>query len=1505
MTSSQGLYDPIHEHDACGVGFVANIDGRQSHEIVARGIEILNNLLHRGATGGDNKTGDGAGLLIQIPDAFMRRVASESGMTLPEAGRYGVGMLFLPQDPAARQHCQELVETVAAEEGLNFLGWREVPVDNRSLGKIAQDAQPFICQCFLGHESLADAALERKLYVARKVMEHRLSETFPADDCYIASLSSRTIVYKGMMMGTQVAEFYGELKDPELISAVAVIHQRYSTNTFPSWKLAQPFRYLAHNGEINTVRGNRIHMKSRERDLASKLFGDDIKKILPVLDETGSDSASLDNAFELLTAAGRDMAHAMMMLVPQAWGVKYPIGPDLRGFFEYHSGLMEPWDGPAALAFTNGAQVGALLDRNGLRPARYTITKGGFMVLSSETGVLEIAPEDVAETGALRPGQMLLVDFARKRVLKDGEIKTDYARRQPYRRWVDENKITLRGLFSDVAPVVPDHSDLIFRQKLFGYTREDQDILLSGMASTAHEPTGSMGNDTPLAVLREKPQVLYNYFRQMFAQVTNPAIDPIREELVMSLMTFIGNPGNILEEVPAHAQLIKLLHPIISNEDLKRIRNLKKGNFRSETLPIGFTPGYGEAGLEQALRDLCRKVDLAVAEGARLFILSDRELLAEQVPIPSLLAVSTVNQHLIKKNIRTGSAILLETGEAREVMHLALLLGYGATAVNPYLAFETVADLAERGLLEKDLPVAQAIENYITALRKGLLKIMSKMGISTLRSYRSAQVFEAIGLNHELVDRFFPGTSSKIEGIGLAEIASEAQTRYEIAHTDLPGMAKLLPSGGLYRFRRDGERHLWTPASIAKLQQSTKTANYALYKEYAALINDQSRQQSTLRGLFRFRPGQPVPIEEVEPVENIVKRFVTGAMSFGSISREAHESLAIAMNRLGGMSNSGEGGEDPARFIPFPNGDSRCSAIKQVASGRFGVTTEYLTSGREIQIKIAQGAKPGEGGQLPGHKVNAEIAKVRHSTPGVTLISPPPHHDIYSIEDIKQLIFDLKNVNPKARVSVKLVSESGVGTIAAGVAKGDADMILISGHDGGTGASPLSSVYHVGAPWELGLAETQQTLVLNNLRGKIRLQTDGQLKTGRDVAIAALLGAEEFGFATAPLVVCGCVMMRCCHKNTCPVGIATQDAELRKRYNGSPDYLVNFFRMLAQEVREIMAELGFRSISEMIGRADCLETNEAIEFWKARGLNFDGVFARIPGDNACQKSGGQWSAPLEKVLDETLIELSQPALEKGEKVIIERKVRSVDRTVGAMLSGEIARRYGNAGLPDDTITCRFNGSIGQSFAAFATKGLTMILEGEANDYVAKGLSGAKIVVKPSPLSTFEPADNIICGNVLLYGATSGEVFIHGQAGERFAIRNSGANVVVEGVGDHACEYMTGGRVVILGETGLNFGAGMSGGIAYVYDPDRKFDARCNLDMVDLEMVTEPGDQAELKTLIEKHLAETGSARAANILAAWEEALPSFVKVFPMEYRRVLGQMSKEDEATEREEVVNG
>ena len=1490
---AQGLYNPQNEHDACGVGFVLNMNGNREHTIVEKGVKVLCNLLHRGATGADVNTGDGAGLLVQIPDNFFKKTLK---MKLPALGHYAVGMLFLPQNQEKRESVLDLLEKIAVEENFKVLACRDVPVVASAVGDSARAEMPFIAQVFLQpNQNLTGEDLERALLVLRKRAEHESGLSAEGSDgFYIASLSARTIVYKGMMTAPQVPVFYPDLNDSNFESAVAVVHQRYSTNTFPSWPLAQPFRFMAHNGEINTIRGNRNWMAAREKNLASPLFGENIQKLTPILETGSSDSGNLDNVLELLTLGGREVGHSMMMLMPQAWGKKHAMGPDLRGFFEFHAGIMEPWDGPAAVAFTDGEWVGATLDRNGLRPARYTITKNGFMVFASEAGVLDIPAEDVAEKGSLRPGQMLLVNLETGRFYKDREVKTRFARKEPYRRWVKENHIDIHGFFNAVGEVAVDESSLLKRQMLFGYTREDLDIILNAMASTGVEPIGSMGSDQPLAVLSAKPKLLYWYFKQLFAQVTNPPIDPIREELVMSLMTYLGIHDNILAEEPSQARLVKFRYPVLSNEDLGRLRTLNQDDFKCVTVQMGFpvlsdTLSAGKL-LEMALNELCKKVEAFVRSGHKIIILSDKDLPDELSPIPAILAVSAVNQHLSRIGIRTSCGLILETGEAREVMHVASLLGFGATAINPYLAFETIADLSRTHQLDKQVGVTEAIEHYIDAMNKGLKKVMSRMGISTLRSYRNAQVFEIVGLSREVVDKFFTGTASRVGGIGLEEIAKEALMRWRSA---IESKSPLLPSGGEYRYRKDGERHLWTPEAISNLQRAVRTGDQKRYDTYAELINDQTVHQSTLRGLFAFKKTNPIPLDEVEPASEIMKRFVTGAMSYGAISNEAHEAIAIAMNRIGAKSNCGEGGEDPERYIPLSNGDSLSSAIKQVASGRFGVTDEYLVNAKELQIKIAQGAKPGEGGQLPGHKVSEQIAKVRHSTPGVTLISPPPHHDIYSIEDIAQLIFDLRNANDKARISVKLVSEVGVGTVAAGVAKARADVILISGYDGGTGASPLSSVKHVGAPWELGLSEAQTTLVLNKLRNRVRLQVDGQMKTGRDVVIGALLGAEEFGFATTILVVLGCVMMRHCHSNTCPVGVATQDPELRKRFKGKPEHIIQYLHFVAEEVRHYMAQLGFRTFDEMVGRSDLLEMNRAIDFWKAKGLDYSGILYQAstkPEEIRCTHSQ---ETGLDGAADYEILKKAETAIETKKPVSLSFSIRNTNRTFGTIVSSRIAQKYGYAGLPDDTVSIHLLGSAGQSFGAFGAHGLTLELEGEANDYVGKGLSGAKIIVRPPKRSSFAPENNVIAGNVILYGATSGEVYLNGCAGERFGIRNSGALAVVEGVGDHACEYMTGGRIVVLGPTGINFGAGMSGGIAYVYDEGGQFDSLCNTDMIDLDPLN-AADEKELKTLIENHVKYTGSPKAKRILENWDRECEFFVKVFPMEYRRALEMMNQRE-----------
>ena len=1478
-----GLYSFGNEHDACGVGMVADLNNVPSHKIVTMGLTVLKRLMHRGAAGGDPDTGDGAGLLLSMPDEFFRKTVAG----LPEPGGYGVAMIFGGIGREAD------IERIVAAEGGRVIAWREVPTVPGEIGRAARESCPAIRQLFIGGEAFADrAAFERKLFVMRRLIEKTLPEA------YVCSMSGRSIVYKGLLLATQLEKFYTDLGDPDFKSPLALVHQRYSTNTFPTWNLAHPFRYLAHNGEINTLRGNLNSLRAREPFLASELFGDDMAKILPLVAPGQSDSASLDNMFELLVAAGRDLAHALLMLMPQAWGKNYHLGRDVRGFFEYHSALMEPWDGPAAVAASDGVNACAILDRNGLRPARYTLCGDGLFVLASETGVLDLDPAGVVRRGRLRPGEMIYLDLENRRLLLDGEIKSRAARRRPYRRWVEENKIPVHGLFSEITPSdVP--GNLLYMQKLFGYSREDIELLISPMAAGGHEPVGSMGNDAALAVLSAKPQLLFNYFKQLFAQVTNPPIDPIREELVMSLLTYIGNQGNILAETPLHARLVKLQRPVLTDDEVMRLRHIGSADFRAKVLPLEFPAGGDGRMLDRALKRLATDAVAAVQENCRILILSDRNPSPGTTPIPSLLATAAVNRALAAAGLRPGAGIIVQSGEVREIMHFALLIGYGATAVNPYLALETVTRLARDGAIAAD-PVSAAA-NYINAVDKGLLKVMSKMGISTLRSYRSGQVFEAVGLSRELIDEYLPGTASRIGGIGLAEIAEEANARRAAAGDGSP----LLPDGGVYRFRKDGEQHLWTPASLAAFRQAVQTGDYAKFKEYSKLIDDQAGHLCTLRGLFEFAETKPIPLDEVESVEAIVKRFVSGAMSLGSLSPEAHEAIAVAMNKLGGMSNCGEGGEDAARYTPGPNGENRTSAIKQIASGRFGVTIDYLRHAKDLQIKMAQGAKPGEGGQLPGHKVDKFIARLRHSMPNVTLISPPPHHDIYSIEDLAQLIYDLRNANPKARVSVKLVSEVGVGTVAAGVAKAHADVVLIAGHDGGTGASPLTSIKHAGLPWELGLAEAQQTLVLNQLRSRVRIQVDGQLKTGRDVVIGALLGAEEFGFATTVLVCLGCVMMRKCHENSCPVGVATQDPELRRRFAGKPEYIMNFLRFIAEEVREYLARLGLRSLEEACGRSELLKMNRAIDFYKARNLDFSKILRPAAGP-AVRFDASAPKEPLENYDRRELLPKLAASIETGAKAELDCTISNVDRTAGTELSGEVVDRHGAAGLPEDTIRVRFTGCAGQSFGAFLAPGITFELSGEANDFVGKGISGGRIVIRPAPEATCPAAQNVIAGNVIGYGGTSGKIFLAGQAGERFAIRNSGVTLVAAGVGDHGCEYMTGGRVVVLGPTGVNFAAGMTGGLAYVYDETGDFDLRCNVGSVDLETV-EPGseDEAELLALLHEHAGAAGSEKAQAILADWVNCRPKFVKVFPVEYRQALGRMAREDaEAVDRREQDN-
>jgi glutamate synthase (NADPH) large chain len=1497
LPSRRGLYDPQFEHDSCGVGFVAHTSGQASHDIVKKGIDILLNLVHRGACGCDPLTGDGAGILLQLPDPFFRRECEASDVELPEAGKYAVGCVFLPRDKHDRRRCMHILEDKIFGTGQRLIGWRDVRVNESALGPMARASAPIIKQVLIGSTEDDEATFERKLFVIRKWTERTVRESNMQGrgSFFIPSLSARTIVYKGLLLAEQLAGFYTELTDPNMVSALAMVHQRFSTNTFPTWELAQPFRTLAHNGEINTVRGNAAWMSAREQLFDEEVFGEDIRQILPIIAPGGSDSAQLDNVAELLLHGGRSLPHVMMMLVPEAWQNDDQMSQRKRDFYEYHSCLIEPWDGPAALTFTDGKRIGGILDRNGLRPARWTVTKDGLVVLASETGVLDIPPENVERKGRLEPGRMFLVDTESGRIVEDEELKDEIAHRKPYGRWLRENKIALNEIeFSPPSATRREQASLLHRQKIFGYTEEDLRMLIAPMAEKGEEAVGSMGTDTPLAVLSDEPQLLFNYFKQHFAQVTNPAIDPIREELVMSLKQYIGGESALLLELPDHAQMLELEHPMLTNQEVAKLRETHLQQVRQPpTLKMLYPVAEGGAGLKAALDELCRQASEAVHDGQSLVILSDRGSNAEFAPVPSLLGVGAVHHHLMRNGTRMRIGIIVECGDAREVHHLCLLIGYGAGAVNPYLAFETLDQLVDSGAYPaiKDSEVAR--KKYLKALDKGLLKVMSKMGISTVQSYHGAQMFEAIGLSPEVIDRYFTGTASRISGIDLDVIAEECRRRHEKAYPQTTQASPLLDLGGQYHYRAQGERHLWNPTTVAKLQHAVRAEDATSYKEYAEAINQATSGPITLRGLWELVPSnKPVPLEEVEPASEIVKRFATGAMSFGSISAEAHENLAIAMNRIGGKSNTGEGGEREERFIPDPSGDWRRSAIKQVASARFGVTTHYLVNADELQIKVAQGAKPGEGGQLPGHKVDAVIAKTRHSTPGVTLISPPPHHDIYSIEDLAQLIFDLKMTNPRARISVKLVAEAGVGTVAAGVAKAHADVILIAGHDGGTGASPLTSIKHAGVPWELGIAETHQVLVKNDLRSRVILQADGQMRTGRDVVIAALLGAEEFGFATAPLVASGCIMMRKCHLNTCPVGIATQDPVLRAKFAGKPEHVIRFMFYVAEEARGLMAELGFRSVNEMIGQSDRLRVRRSNAGWKTERLDFSdvlmpaearpgvGIFKCIPQDHG-----------LEAALDHQLIELCRPALERKEPVRLSMPIRNVHRTVGAMLAGEIARRHGKESLPEGTISLSFTGSAGQSFGAFVTGGIELELEGDANDYVGKGLAGGIISVRAPRTATFRAEENILIGNVALYGATSGRAFFAGRAGERFCVRNSGATAVVEGVGDHCCEYMTGGRTLVLGRTGRNFAAGMSGGFAYVFDETGDFEKRVNLGMVELEALGAE-DAAFVATLIEEHRDRTGSRRAAALLADWEKTLSHMVKVVPLEYRRVLEEQQR-------------
>ncbi|HJT44347.1 MAG TPA: glutamate synthase large subunit [Rhizomicrobium sp.] len=1529
LPPKQGLYDPSNEHDACGVGFVANIRGARSHEIIGLGLQLLINLDHRGAVGADPLVGDGAGILIQIPDPLFREWAKETGVTLPPPGQYAVAMCFLPREAKAREIVVKQFEHYIKVEGQKLLGWRDVPTDPAGLGKTVLDGMPLIRQAIIaaGSHTKDQDQFERKLLTIRKQAQNPLAELakkhkLPAiQQLYIPSLSTRTVVYKGLLLAHDVGRFYRDLQNPLTVSAVALVHQRFSTNTFPSWKLAHPYRFIAHNGEINTVRGNVNWMNARRRSMQSELLGPDLDKMWPLIPHGQSDTACLDNALELLVAGGYPLAHAVMMLIPEAWAGNKSMSPTRKAFYEYHAALMEPWDGPAAIAFTDGRQIGATLDRNGLRPARYIVTEDDLVILASESGVIPVPEDKIKRKWRLQPGKMLLIDFEEGRIVEDEEIKKKFSAAEPYEDWLKSAQFKLEDLPDlpeDHRAKANDPSLLLDGQQAFGYTQEDIQFFLEPMAMVGDDPIGSMGTDTPLAVLSKKPKLLYNYFKQNFAQVTNPPIDPIREELVMSLVSMIGPRPNLLgRDAGAHKRL-EVSQPVLTNADVEKIRSISTlvdGAFRTATIDCTWPVSEGAEGLSNAIQRICLNATDAVLADNNILILSDRAVSAERIPVPALLAAAAVHHHLIRQGLRMQTGLVVETGEAREVHHFCVLAGYGAEAINPYLAFETLEQIRVRqGLSLKPYEVQK---NYIKAVGKGVLKVMSKMGISTYQSYCGAQIFDAVGLSSDLIQKYFTGTASTIEGIGLKEIAEECVRRHKDAFGDNPIYRNMLDVGGDYAFRLRGEDHAWTPDSVSRLQHAVRGNNPAEYQLFASQINEQAERLLTLRGLMEFKSGDGIPLDEVEPASQIVKRFSTGAMSFGSISREAHTNLAIAMNRIGGRSNTGEGGEEPDRFKPLANGDSMRSAIKQVASGRFGVTAEYLVNADDIQIKMAQGAKPGEGGQLPGHKVDANIAKVRHSTPGVGLISPPPHHDIYSIEDLAQLIRDLKSVNQKARISVKLVSEVGVGTVAAGVAKCRADHVTISGFEGGTGASPLTSLTHAGSPWEIGLAETQQTLVLNGLRGRIAVQVDGGLRTGRDVAIGALLGADEFGFATAPLIASGCIMMRKCHLNTCPVGVATQDPVLRKRFTGQPEHVINYFFFVAEELREIMALLGFKTVNEMIGRVDKLNMTKAILHWKAKGVDLSRILYSVtPKPGVAIHHREKQNHGLESALDHELIAAAKPSIENGQPVQLERTVRNVDRTVGAMLSGEVAKRHGHAGLPEDTINVKFTGTAGQSFGAFLARGVSIELTGDANDYVGKGLSGGRIVVKPPKGLNREPAENIIVGNTVLYGAIAGEAYFQGVAGERFAVRNSGAVCVVEGTGDHGCEYMTGGIVAVLGKTGRNFAAGMSGGVAYVYDEDGSFEKRCNMAMVKLEKivagdgadhadlpkqrsvsVSDPGmgdllrfDAERLRILVERHLLHTGSPRAKQILDNWDVSLSKFIKVMPTDYAKALADM---------------
>lgn len=1489
IPKKQGLYDPQYEHDACGMGFVANIKGIKSHKIVHQALEILENLAHRGATGSEANTGDGAGILLQLPHKFFKE-SIDIDFSLPAKGQYGVGMVFLPQQKEYRKQCETILNKVIKDEGQTLLGWRTVPVNEKNIGKSAHSCMPSMRQVFIGRspEINDNMDFERKLYVIGKRAEKTVRDSNLKGKLYLASMSHRTIVYKGMLMPEQLEEFFPDLTDPAMETGIALVHSRFSTNTFPSWERAHPNKYIIHNGEINTLRGNVNWMNARQAMIKSDLFGDDIEKIFPIINPDGSDSAMFDNCLEFLTLSGRSLPHSVMMMIPEPWSNHNDMSQEKRDFYDYHSCLMEAWDGPAAMAFTDGIKVGAVLDRNGLRPSRYYITEDDLVVVASEVGVLDIPPEKIVSKQRLQPGRMLLIDTEQGKIVKDEELKLNMARELPYRKWLDKHLIKLEDLPKVQNIPEGDPKTVLLRQKAFGYTLEELRKTIIPMAEKGVIPVGAMGNDASLAVLSDKPQLLYNYFKQLFAQVTNPPIDSIREELITATQSNLGSESNLIDPKPESCRQIRIKKPVLNNEDLAKLLNVNQEGFKAAKLSILFE--YDEdTCLENSLEKLFKKVDHLIDNGVNILVLSDREIDKNRVPIPSLLAVAGLHHHLIRNGKRTEVSIILDSGEPREIHHLSILIGYGCDAINPYLVYESIDNLIKQNLIT-DTTYQQAITKYIKAATKGIVKVMAKMGISTIQSYRGAQIFEAIGLNTKVIEKYFTWTSSRIGGIGIEEIEKETKKRHNIAFEGVGIDNITLDSGSSFNWRKNGEHHLFNPESIYILQRACRQGNYELFKKYSNLINDQSERMTTLRGLLGIKYDQnPIPIEEVESVESICKRFKTGAMSYGSISKEAHETLAIAMNRIGGKSNTGEGGEDPERFTPDPGGDSRCSAIKQVASGRFGVTAQYLTNAKEIQIKMAQGAKPGEGGQLPGKKVYPWIAEVRGTTPGVGLISPPPHHDIYSIEDLAQLIHDLKNANRDADINVKLVSEVGVGTIAAGVAKGKADVILISGYDGGTGASPRTSIKHAGLPWELGVAEAHQTLVLNNLRSRVKIETDGKLMTGRDLTIAALLGAEEYGFSTAPLIAIGCIMMRVCNLNTCPVGVATQDPELRKKFTGKPEYVVNFMKFVAQEMREEMAKLRFRSVNEMIGRVDKLIKDKGLKHWKARGLDYSNILYK---PEVSPDTGTYYQIKQDHGIDKTmdinkLLQLTKTSLERKEKVELNLKINNVDRVVGTIIGSEITKKYGNKGLPEDTIKLNFNGSAGQSFGAFVPKGVNLTLEGDANDYIGKGLSGGKIIVKPSREAKFVPEENIVIGNVAFFGATSGEAYIQGVAGERFCVRNSGVQAVVEGVGDHGCEYMTGGQVVILGKTGRNFAAGMSGGVAYVLDVSGDFSRKCNTGMVDIAPLEETNDINIVYSMINKHVKYTNSKHAQKILEKWSYYKKKFIRVMPRDYKRMI------------------